>query len=253
MPTGDMQEDKTVMIGGSIVDHRTLSGYWANYSEYHPYTYDYFVNVTFFPWLEVSYMCTLVKGINGSTYWPKKTWGHFVNQDRSFHGRLRLWKEGWWKSWTPQIVFGANDPGSHSYNGGGSIDWGGGQSGNHNYLTRYYLAATKHLDFKNIGLLGLHAAFLMNRGMTDVNYNRPAVGANFHFALPSSNSFFNKALNGLNLMAEICPGHDSSLTKAKYSINVGGEYSMLGDHINLIAELYDGKYFSGGVQFKVHL
>ena len=44
-----------------------------------------------------------------------------MNQDRSFHGRLRLWKEGWWKQWTPQIVLGVNDPGSHSDHGGGNI------------------------------------------------------------------------------------------------------------------------------------
>lgn len=253
MPTADMQQDKTVMIGGSVVDHRTLSGYWANHQEYNPFTFDYYVNVTFFPWLEISYMCTLVKGVNGSTYWPRKTWGKFTNQDRSFHGRLRLWKEGWWKAWTPQIVFGANDPGSHSYNGGGEINWGGGQSGNHNYLTRYYLAATKHLSIKNTGILGLHAAFLINRGMSDVRYNRPAVGANFQLALPSESSFLNKALNGLNLMAEVCPGHDSSLANAAYNINVGAGYTFWRDHVNLIAELYDGKYFSGGVQFKVHL
>ena len=46
-----------------------------------------------------------------------------IRTDR-FHFRLRAWKEGWWKAWTPQVVIGANDPGSHSSNGGGDIDWG---------------------------------------------------------------------------------------------------------------------------------
>lgn len=31
------------------------------------------------------------------------------NQDRSFHARLRLWKEGWWEPWTPQIVAGVKE------------------------------------------------------------------------------------------------------------------------------------------------
>ena len=35
-----------------------------------------------------------------------------------FNFRLRVWKEGWWKSWTPQIVLGADDPGTHDNYGG---------------------------------------------------------------------------------------------------------------------------------------
>ena len=163
-PTAVMQKDKTVMLGGNMLDVNILSRYWVR-SEYHPYTYNYYINCTLFPWLEVAYTCTLVKGIHGSSYWPQQTWGRFTNQDRSFHFRLRAWKEGWWKAWTPQVVIGANDPGSHSSNGGGDID--------------------------------LHTA--------------------------------------------------------TYTVNVGGTYSIWKDHINLIAELNDGKYFSGGIFFKLHL
>ena len=108
-PTAEMQKDKTIMIGGSMIDHHTYrSNYWKGSREYTPYTYNYYLNVTIFPWLEVAYTCTLVKGAHGSSYWPQQTWGKFVNQDRSFHGRLRLWKEGWWKQWTPQIVLGVS-------------------------------------------------------------------------------------------------------------------------------------------------
>ena len=118
-PTAEMQKDKTIMIGGSMIDHNIYrSSYWSNSREYDPFTYNYYLNITIFPWLEVAYTCTLVKGVHGSSYWPQQTWGKFTNQDRSFHGRLRLWKEGWWKQWTPQIVLGANDPGiSPSSNG----------------------------------------------------------------------------------------------------------------------------------------
>ena len=112
-PTAVMQKDKTVMLGGNMLDVNILSRYWVR-SEYHSYTYNYYINCTLFPWLEVAYTCTLVKGIHGSSYWPQQTWGRFTNQDRSFHFRLRAWKEGWWKAWTPQVVIGANDPGSHS-------------------------------------------------------------------------------------------------------------------------------------------
>ena len=173
-PTAVMQKDKTVMLGGNMLDVNILSRYWVR-SEYHPYTYNYYINCTLFPWLEVAYTCTLVKGIHGSSYWPQQTWGRFTNQDRSFHFRLRAWKEGWWKAWTPQVVIGANDPGSHSSNGGGDIDWGGGGSGNHNYLTRYYLAATKHVEFSGIGTVGVHVAWVIGKAMSDVHYSRPAL------------------------------------------------------------------------------
>lgn len=47
----------------------------------------------------------------------------------------------------------------------------------------------------------------------------------------------------MNLMAE----YDSR------TFNVGGTYSIWKDRINLVAELNDGKYFSGGIYFKVCL
>ena len=96
-PTAEMQKDKTFMAGGSMVDHNTYrSSAWKNSSEYKPYTFNYYLNVTIFPWLEVAYTCTLFKGVHGSGYWPPQTWGKFVNQDRSFHFRLRAWKETMW-------------------------------------------------------------------------------------------------------------------------------------------------------------
>ena len=139
------------MIGGSMIDHNIYrSGYWSNSREYNPYTFNYYLNITIFPWLEIAYTCTLVKGVHGSSYWPEQTWGKFTNQDRSFHFRLRAWKEGWWKSWTPQIVLGTNDPGSHENAGGGNITFDNvGESTNH--LTRFYVAATKHFTFQQWG------------------------------------------------------------------------------------------------------
>lgn len=61
-PTADMQKDKTFMVGGNMLDVNTLSRYWVR-SEYHSYTFNYYINITMFPWLEVAYTCTLVNGI----------------------------------------------------------------------------------------------------------------------------------------------------------------------------------------------
>ena len=66
-PSADMQPDKTVMIGGNFLnDHITPGGF--------PYdTYNYFLNITFLPFLEVAYTCTLFKATD--TFVPEKKGG----------------------------------------------------------------------------------------------------------------------------------------------------------------------------------
>ena len=53
MPTADMQKDKTFMFGGSRLSKHATPYRWS-YD-----TYNYYVNVTFFPWLEVAYTMTI--------------------------------------------------------------------------------------------------------------------------------------------------------------------------------------------------
>lgn len=238
-PTADMQRDKTFLFGGNYLNTHSLSTHFR--SKEVGYTFNYYLNVTLFPWLEAAYICTLVHADHGSTYFPEQSWGKFTNQDRAFSARLRLWKEGWWKEWTPQIVLGLDDPTSHADHGGGELVTGN-TGGSNNYATRYYLAATKHLDFRNIGEWGIHAAFVYGNAKGMEHYKRPSFGVNFHFCLPESFSAC-KVLNGLNLMAE----YDA------HTVNVGAHYQCCKDHINVIAGLNDGKYFSCGIYFKVHL
>ncbi len=225
MPTADMQRDKTFMTGGSLLGQEATPDAW-NYK-----TWNYYVNITFFPWMEVGYTCTLLRmnspelGINNE----------FTNQDRNFSLRLRLWKEGWWNQWTPQIVIGSNDPITTAFEGNGVGETGNG------YWNRYYLAATKHIPFLGIGDLGLHASYVYNK-RKEYHLNGPAFGANFRFALPETSIVY-KAINGLDLRAE----YDSR------TINIGGQYSFWKDYINTVVELNQCKYLSGGLVFKVHL
>ena len=234
MPIAEMQHDKTLMFGGSALSPQIIPSqeWWGNY-----YTINYYINVTIFPWLEIGYDCVLVKAKPGIYHWVPSTYGKFVNQDRSFHGRLRVWKEGWWKSWTPQIVVGLNDPTSGSWEGGSSSD----DQRYNGFFCRYYVAATKHFNFEKVGELGIHGAYVWNNKNVH-HFNGPAIGANFRFSL-SPTSFINKAVNNLNLMAE----YDSK------SINCGFEYSFWKDYINAVVELNRCKYFSGGLVFKIHL
>lgn len=239
LPTAEMEKDKTFMFGVNYLDTHSMSTYFQ--SKEVGYTFNYYLNITFFPWLEIAYTCTLKHSDHGGT-WPEQTWGKFTNQDRMFSGKLRLWKEGWWKTWTPQIVFGSNDPATHNAYGGGDIGFGN-DPGASNWFSRFYLAASKHYEIRNVGIIGVHAAFIIGNAQGIPHYKRFGAGLNFQLNLPDADSFTNRTLNGFNLMAE----YDAR------TCNIGLRYKLLGDYINLIAELNDGKYFSGGVFFKLHL
>ena len=235
MPTADMQRDKTFIAGGNWLSHHaTVPRWWYD-------TWNYYINITIFPWLEAGYLCMGNKSVptdygNISGYWVPSKYGKFTNQDRSFHFRLRVWKEGWWKPWTPQIVLGANDA-----------------------IGDYYLAIPKHVDFENVGVLGAHVSWIYSNRF-DNKLNNPAMGANFRFHLKENESWVTKAVTGVNVMAEVVPGYTDvreDLTfnpdGAKYQVNLGMEYSFWKDYINAIVELNRCKYFSGGIVFKVHL
>ena len=224
MPTADMQKDKTFMAGGGYLNkHATPSRWYYN-------TWNYYINITFFPWLELAYTCNIFDE------WLANRKVHMVNQDRSFHGRLRIWKEGWWKEWTPQIVVGVND-----FTTGAGSDYGemAVEGDSNGYLNRYYIVATKHLSW--YGEWGIHAAYVYNKRGKD-KLNGLAFGVDYQFALKGEEPW-QKAVNGLNLMAE----YDSKF------VNIGAKYAIWKDHINIITELRECKYPSVGVYFKVHL
>jgi hypothetical protein len=264
-PTADMQKDKTFMFGGAFLDTHTSSARWF-YN-----TWNYYINITIFPWLEVSYNMELHKAVpndRGNTaFWVKRTYGKFANQDRQFDVRLRVWKEGWWKPWTPQIVIGSDDISSNSW-GDTSRRFEIADNSLNGFNNRYYIAATKHFSFAGVGNLGVHLSYLYNK-RSDYPLNGVAAGVNFRLGLPEEKGGFNKLLNGFNFMAEAYPadgrgtfwddeGHtrehyDRGVAVGKYDINIGASYSIWKDHINLIGELYGCKDFSGGVQFKVVL
>ena len=227
MPTADMQRDKTFMAGGGYLNHHATPDRW----QYD--TWNYYINITFLPWLEVAYTCTIFDE------WTRGGKVYMKNQDRNFSGRLRLWKEGWWKAWTPQIVVGANDVRHGSGHGGdiGAVE-GTGTGGN-TFFQRYYIAATKHLSW--MGEWGFHAAYVYSKRIGH-KFNGAAFGVDYQFALKGE-EFWHKAVNGLNLMAE----YDSKF------VNVGAKYSIWKDHIHVIGELRECKYPSVGVYFKVCL
>lgn len=240
MPTADMQRDKTFMAGANFLHNQaTPKHWWYN-------TGNYYVNITFLPFMEVAYCCTLNKAVdrdyygNKISYWVPSTYGKFVNQDRMFSLRLRLIEEGQWWKYMPALVIGSNDVLTKSWEGG-SLSIDESHYEDNGYWNRYYLAMTKHISFPGIATVGLHGAYIYNR-REDFRYKGIGVGGNIQLAL-SPATFINKILNGVNLMVE----YDSR------TLNMGFNYSIWKEHINLFGELYKGRYPSGGIYFKVYL
>lgn len=88
-PSAEMREDGTFIVGGNYLP-TSITPQYFNYN-----TGNYFFNITFLPFLEVTYKLTLLKVINDN-----------FNQDRSVMLRSRLLNE---KNYTPSFVLGVND------------------------------------------------------------------------------------------------------------------------------------------------
>lgn len=266
MPTADMQKDKTFMFGGSFLEKHASSGRWF-YD-----TWQYYINITIFPWMEFSYTCPLHKAYKidpalAGGYWIPYTYGKYVNQDRNFHVRFRIWKEGWWKWWTPQIVIGGNDALNNSWTGG---NFSPSTKNANGFNNRYFIATTKHFLINNIGILGIHLSWVYNK-RSEYKLNGLCIGTDFRFKLKENGSLWTKIINRSNLIVEFYPAngqgmyykaqlhnkdfriYDRGIHIGKYDINIGACYSFWKDRINLYGELYGCKDFSLGLQFKINL
>lgn len=215
-PSADMQRDKTVIIGGNFMNKEITPPTWY----YH--TYNYFMNVTIFPFLEIAYTCTLFK----AEALGLKPYGYsgFTNQDRYFSARLRVLKEGQFWKYTPAVVLGTSDPFTSS--GGGVV---ASASGN-GYFSRFFMAATKHLQVGREEV-GLHLSYLYNK-RNEYRLNGFAGGITYSPSI----------LPDLKLIAE----YDSK------DVAIGITYLFF-NHLHIQMELQRMKYFTGGVAYKIYL
>lgn len=90
-PTASMQNDGTFFTGANYLPEALTPEFW-DYA-----TGNYYLNITFLPFMEVCYKMTLMK-TDGSD--------HLNNQDRAFSIRFRLFRE---KEKWPSVVIGSND------------------------------------------------------------------------------------------------------------------------------------------------
>lgn len=207
IPTADMQADGTFMGGGNFLPEALTPEAW-DYD-----TGNYFVNLTFLPFAEVAYRCTLFRG--------KFKDGNKWQQDRSVSVRLRPLKEGrWW----PSIVVGSND--AFTTNQLNMFKDPGGSR----YFSSVYLVGTKHWlpGRENIGFtIGGHIPFRTES-------NRRGVFGGISY----TPSFW----KNLSLMAE----YDSD------AVNMGAAARLFG-HLSIYVFSYDFKAVVGGLRYEVKL
>ncbi|MCK9342408.1 MAG: YjbH domain-containing protein [Massilibacteroides sp.] len=121
IPTADMQTEGTFMTGANFLPESMTPNYW----DYN--TGNYFLNLTFLPFIEVTYRCTLIK-------LETDKW----NQDRSVSLRLRAIKES---RYFPSLVIGSNDALTS-----GQLNTFEDTKSNR-YFSAVYAVTTKHFKF----------------------------------------------------------------------------------------------------------
>ncbi len=216
-PSAEMQDSKTVMIGGNFLNEEITPTPW-NYG-----TFNYFVNATIFPFFEVAYTATMFKAKTIGIDWkvdPEK----FCNQDRYFSARLRLLKEGQLWKHMPAVVVGTSDP--YTESGSGQVATADGNG----YFCRFYVAATKHI-LLGTERLGITLSYIYNNRKSK-HLNGIAGGITYE---PSF-------VPNLRLIAD----YDNR------DFAVGMSY-LLFDQFHLQFELQRMKYFTGGLCYKIHL
>lgn len=217
-PSAEMQDSKTVMLGGNFLNKNITPKPWS-YG-----TYNYYLNFTVFPFLEIAYTATMFKaktigGITGMVD-PEK----FCNQDRYFSARLRILKEGQFWKHMPAVVLGTSDPYTESGEDNIATVEGNG------YFSRFYLVASKHF-LVGSERIGLHLSCIYNRRI-----DRRLKG------ITAGITYTPSFLPNLRLIAE----YDN------IDFFVGASY-LLSDQLHMQFMLQDFKYPTGGLCYKIHL
>lgn len=143
IPTADMQPDGTFMVGANYMPSEVTPSAWSND------TANYFLNITFLPFLEVGYQCTLLRLTDNT-----------LSQDRAISIRLRAVREA---KWYPSIVFGSGDIMTSDRD-----EDGGSSKGINNYYSGIYGVATKHF---NISQERIGVTLGYNYDIQDRSYN----------------------------------------------------------------------------------
>lgn len=213
VPTAEMASEGDARLGGSFLnreflpERQKLGGY---------HTFNYYLAITPFSWIELSYVESLLK--NHKYGDPTEKVGYY-QKDRYFAMKIRPLKEG--KYW-PAVAIGVQDPGNSYSNEKGK---------DNTYVKNYYIAATKHWC-PGGHELGFHLTYRHYSSEDNRKWNGVVGGVTYRPAFASN----------CRAMVEYT-GND---------VNVGVD-CLLWKHLFIQAALQNGRYFSGGLRFQMNL
>lgn len=218
VPSAEMDKEGDARMGVHFLN-REFSP--TNFS-YHTSTH--YLSITPFPWVEIGYTCTIMKGIKGGVS-EETTDGGYSHKDRYFSVKIQPLKE---ERWWPALAIGSNDPyGTKNEN----VEPQPGSDGTSMYFSNYYIAASKHLALKN-HVIGVHVAY--RKWKRDYNNQ------------------WNGIVGGITYRPSFARNLRAIAEYTGNEINIGMD-CLLWKYFLLQASLQDGKYFSGGVCFQVNL
>ncbi len=124
IPTADMDTVGTARIGAHYLNKEFLPDRFVSQGHKYP-TYDFYLSLTPFSWVEIGYTMTLLKGKDNNGNYGYK------HKDRYFSIKIRPLTEG--KYW-PAVAIGGNDFITSSWH----------LSQGNDYFRNYFIALTKH-------------------------------------------------------------------------------------------------------------
>ena len=220
-PSADMNQEGNAWIGCYFMNsHFTPEddgryGFIYDGEKYN--TMDFYLSVTPFKWIELSYTFTLFKTLIEGYDKPK-----YNQKDRYFSIKLNPLRDG---RYHPSIAIGSND-----FLGSPSKRHGHGGSGA-GYFCNYYIVATKH--FKSAGHdIGISLAY--------------------RYCPKVYNEKWEGVVGGVTWQPRWVPNLRAIVEYTGNEVNVGAD-CLLWKHLFLQATLQNGKYFSGGLCFCVNL
>lgn len=215
VPTAEMAPEGEARIGFFFLNGKFLPDtYQYKGGKYN--TTNHFIGITPFPWIELSYVCTLLKSDKyGHT-------GHHM-KDRHLSVKARPLKEG---KWWPAVAIGVQDLERKAQE-----SYAEGKYPVNSYFQNYYMAASKHFVWKRHEL-GVHLAYRYYTSDFNARLRGIAGGVTYRPAFAKN----------IRAMVEYT-GDD---------VNIGVD-CLLWNLLFLQASLQNGKYFTGGVCLKINL
>ena len=213
VPTAEMAAAGTFRGEASYLSKETTPEQFIYHDEKYA-TFNYGAGMTIFSWLEMSYICSLLKYDKGTGANAK---GGYYNQDRRINVKVRPIKEG---KWWPAVAVGMDDTGRFR-----KVKTDTPHT--NSYFQNYYIVGSKHLEVGGMEL-GLHLGY--HQYSAHINHEKDGV-----FGGVSVRPDFYR---DLRFMAD---------WNGK-QINVGAD-ALLWKHLFAQVFLTDGKYVSGGIAY----